>query len=114
MDSEVLDVSGTSTEVYFRQLLSLCSLEWVRTSLLEGYVTSAGAGSESLLRSSRAALVHYAEQHDIRGLVVLCKCLTRIIQDNMTNDRLLVPALDTLDFLFDAEVLQLLQAEEYL
>lgn len=113
LHSQFLDASDTSREVYFRQLLSLCSLDWVKMRLLEGYLTSAGAGSESLLRSSRAALVHYAEDLEVHELVLFCKCLTSIIRESISNDRLLVPALDTLGFLFDAGIMQCLQSEDF-
>jgi hypothetical protein len=98
--------------VYFRRLLSLCCLDWVRTRLLEGFLTSAGAGSESLLQSSRAALVHYVGQLEVHELVLFCKCFTGIIRGSISNERLLVPALDTLGFLFDAGIMQCLQSED--
>ena len=106
-------MSETSTEPYFLQLLSLCSLPWVVMPLLEGYLTSAGAGSESLLRSSGAALVQYTEGLSADSLVVFCECLTSIIQEHINNDRLLVPALNTLGFLFDAGVMQRLPPKDF-
>ena len=107
------DVSDTSTEAYFLQLLSLCSFPWVIKPLLEGFLTSAGAGSESLLRSSRAALIRYTEHLPILSLVGFCRCFTVIIQEHMSNERLLVPALDTLGFLFEAGVMQRLPPGDF-
>ncbi len=111
--SHFSDVSDTSTEPYFLQLLPLCSLPWIATPLLRGYLSSSGAGSESLLRSSRAALVHYTEQLPTHSFIAFCKTFTAIIHDNISNDRILLPALDTLGFLFDAGIMQRLNPDSF-
>lgn len=102
---------------YFRQLLSLCSHHltqgWIRKPLLEGYVTSAGAGSESLLRASRAAFVLFAEPLDLGTLATHCTYLTDLIRENTTNDRLAVPTLEFVAFLFEASVLQRLRDQDF-
>ena len=85
-------------------MLSLCSFSWLRQSLLEGYVSAAGAGSDSLLRSSRLALALYAERLSTANLMVFLDCLSCIIRQNMLNDRVLVPTLVVFGFLFDAGV----------
>ena len=87
---------------YFQQLLTLCSKDWVRLSLLEGYITSAGVGSESLLRASRSALVDYAENLPASELVALCQDLLEVVRQNIANDRLIIPSLEVIAFLFDA------------
>ena len=111
------DVSQTSTIDYFLQLLSLCSHPltqgWIRKPLLEGYVTSGGAGSESLLRASRAAFVFYTESSDTATLAVLCTYLTDLVEEHISNDRLAVPLLDFFAFLFEAGVLQRLKDQEF-
>lgn len=102
---------------YFLQLLSLCShhltQDWVRKPLLEGYVTSAGAGSESLLRASRAAFILFTEPLDLATLVIHSTYLTDLIRENVTNDRLAVPTLEFVAFLFEAGVLQRLRDQDF-
>ena len=114
--SLIFDSSQTSTIGYFLQLLTLCSepltQDWVRKPLLEGYVTSAGAGSESLLRASRAAFTSYTELLDLAKLATICTDLTDLIRENMSNDRLAVPLLEFVAFLFEADVLQRLRDED--
>lgn len=99
------------------QLLSLCSHHltqgWIRKPLLEGYVTSGGAGSESLLAASRAAFVFYTESLDLATLAVLCTYLIDIIRESVSNDRIAVPSLDFVAFLFEADVLQRLRHQDF-
>ena len=113
----ISDVSQTSTVQYFLQLLSLCSehltQDWIRKPLLEGYITSAGVGSESLLRASRAAFTFYSESLDLATLAIHCTYLTDIIGENISNDRLAVPALEFLAFLSEAGVLQRLRNQDF-
>ncbi|KAF6229417.1 hypothetical protein HO133_007533 [Letharia lupina] len=113
----ISDISQTSTSEYFLQLLSLCSHHltqgWIRKPLLEGYVTSGGAGSESLLGASRAAFVFYTESSDLATLTVLCTYLTDIIRENIFNDRLAMPTLEFVAFLFEAGVLQRLRDRDF-
>lgn len=103
----------TSTQVYFEQILSLYPLGYLRVSLLEGYVSAAGAGSDSLLRSSRLALASYAEHFSATNLIQFCDCLSSIISRNLSNDRILVPTLVTVGFLFDAGVFEPIREAEH-
>lgn len=43
-------------------LLELGSHSWIRKPLLEGFITSAGAGSESLVQATRAAFAADTKQ----------------------------------------------------
>ena len=111
------NISQTSTVEYFLQFLSLCSdhltQSWVSKPLLEGYATSAGAGSESLLVASRAAFVLYTENLDTATLATLCTYLTEVVRENISNDRLAVPTLDFIAFLFEAGILQRLRDRDF-
>lgn len=95
-------MAQTSTIEYFQQLLSLYSTDWIRLSLLEGYITSAGVGSESLLRASRASLVDHAEHLSIADLVSMLEDLVEIVRQHVADDRLIISALEVVAFLFDA------------
>ena len=81
--------------------------------LLNGYVTSAGSGSESVLNASREAFVAYTDGCSPSELVIYCTNIVDTMQDNLSNDRLLVPIVDFLGFLFDAGVLLRLAEEGF-
>ena len=93
------DVGQVSSMVYYLQLLSLTSIGWLRQPLLEGIVTSVGAGSETVLLASRAAIVHTMEGIPFGERVTLWDCLLRIIHPDSQNERLVVPVLEVLGFL---------------
>ena len=90
-------------------MLTLSSLDWLRFSLLEGYVSAAGAGADSLLRLSRLALVTYIEQLSTTEIVAFCDCFNGIVEQNLSNDRVLIPTLVVLGFLFDSGVFEQLR-----
>lgn len=72
---------------------------------LEGFVTSADAGSEDLIRASRAALAGYCESGS-EPLQRVCETLIVVVQRNLKNDRVLVPALEVIAFLFHVQIMQ--------
>ena len=73
--------------------------------MMEGYVTSADAGSEDLIRASRAALSAYCES-GTEILQLVCKTLVLVAKRNMKNDRVIVPTLEIIGFLFDVQIMQ--------
>jgi tubulin-specific chaperone D len=88
--------------------------QW-RLELFEGLVSSADTGSEDLIRVSRAALANFCygkttrcdnlhDQIDLK--VFVCESLFEVAKRNISNDRVLVPALEVMSFLFDAGVMQ--------
>lgn len=81
--------------------------------LLNGYVTSAGSGSESILYASRQAFVAYTVGWSPSELATYCTNIVDIMQNNLSNDRLVVPTADFLGFLFDAGVLPRLAEESF-
>lgn len=116
---------SSSSYQYFEWLLDLQINDWLvfphqkcwSSYLLEGYVLSADTGSEDLIRSSRAALVNFCEQHkdlskttcadeNITPIDFICNTLFEVAKNNATNDRVLVPALEVMSFLFDAGIMQ--------
>ena len=68
-------------------------------------MTSADAGSEDLIRASRAALAEYCESGG-ESLEQACSILLLVAKRNLKNDRVLVPALETIAFLFDIQVMK--------
>jgi tubulin-specific chaperone D len=73
--------------------------------IIEGYVTSADSGSEDLIRASRAALAEYCEVQS-QHLDHVCETLFVVAKRNMKNDRVLVPTLEVMAFLFDVRIMQ--------
>ncbi|KUJ17224.1 uncharacterized protein LY89DRAFT_669630 [Mollisia scopiformis] len=100
-----------SSQEYFSTLLNLQIQEWWTAcprntgwaiSLLEGYITSADTGSEDLVRASRAALVDFCNSgHD----TIICDQLFQLAKKSKV-DRVLIPTLETIGFLFDMGIMQ--------
>lgn len=111
--SQFTDVAQTSTVPYFRQMILLCRIDWLRTSLLEVYVTAAGAGHESLLQSSREALFDYCDSLRMEELLVFCESLLQILSENLKLDRVAIPSVEVLAFLFDVGILQVLESSAF-
>ncbi|KAL2040021.1 hypothetical protein N7G274_007424 [Stereocaulon virgatum] len=109
----IVHIAQTSTTEYFRQMISFCDHGWIRAPLLEGFVTSAGAGSESVLQASRTAFVAYSDTCPAIALSMYCTTIVDIVHENYSNDRLLLPAMDFLGFLFDVGVLHRLATEMF-
>ncbi len=109
----MLDVNSTSTTLYFEQMLSLYPNLVYRSSLLEGYVSASGAGSDALLQASRSALVSFVELFSIAQLIEFCTCLNNIIRTNIERsiDRVVIPTIVVYGFLFDAGVFERVQEQ---
>jgi tubulin-specific chaperone D len=83
--------------------------------LFEGLVSSADTGSEDLIRVSRAALADFCEHERSDGIILpeetdpsgfVCECLLEVAKRNISNDRVLVPTLEAMSFLFDMGIIQ--------
>ncbi|PYH44553.1 tubulin-specific chaperone D [Aspergillus saccharolyticus JOP 1030-1] len=98
--------SHVSTEEYFSQLLLLQDIPWLRTPLLQGLATSAVAGSEGLVRATRAALVRSVylqqeQQQQQKHILAIIVDLSGILSANIQDDRYAIPVLEFLAFLLD-------------
>lgn len=71
--------------------------------MFEGYVVSADAGSEDIVRASRAALVQFCVPENIN---LVCNTVVTVMQNNRANDRVLVSAMEVLAFLYDMGIAQ--------
>lgn len=89
-------------------MLSLYPSLVYRSSLLEGYVSASGAGSDTLLQASRSALVSYVERFSASQLIEFCTSLNNTIRTNIERsvDRVVIPTLVVYGFLFDAGVFE--------
>ncbi|TVY40914.1 Tubulin-specific chaperone D [Lachnellula subtilissima] len=76
---------------YFAYFLDLALQSSEMVSLFEGYVVSADAGSEDVVRASRAALVEFGHGE------LVCETVFTV----MKNERVQVSAMEVMGFLFD-------------
>ena len=82
--------------------------------MLEGYMTSAGAGSASLVYATRSAFASYTKTLSLQRSQELWKTILDIFAANLSNDRLLVPIMEFIVFLFDADIIRPLADDEAL
>jgi hypothetical protein len=73
--------------------------------MLQGYVTSADTGNEDLVRASRAALAAFCEAGE-NERELICGGLFQVLMNSKGNDRVEVPALEVIAFLFDVRIIQ--------
>ena len=95
-------------------MLKLTTIQWVRLPLLKGFVTSAGTGSESVLRASRGALAAYVSNLNQARLTEFYEALVSILRANLTTDRIAVAVLEVLGFLLsvtEAHILNNIQIQ---
>ena len=106
----VTDLASVSEESYFLLLLKVGFHGPIGKRVLEGFVTTAGAGSESLLQASRSALIHFVSTLTDEELREYSGWLLDITRDNTTNDRILIPTMEVINFLLEAGALHRLQS----
>ncbi|KAF7158423.1 hypothetical protein CNMCM5623_003426 [Aspergillus felis] len=100
--------SHVSSTEYFLQLLQLQAIDWLRLPLFQGLATSAVAGAEGLIRSTRLALVrslsrYSGTEEQIKARAIL-KDLGVILSDNLHDDRYAIPSMEFAAFLLDGYV----------
>ncbi|PYH96298.1 hypothetical protein BO71DRAFT_321191 [Aspergillus ellipticus CBS 707.79] len=91
---------------YFLQLLQLQDIDWLRLHLFQGLATSAVAGSEGLIRSSRWALVQRIQKAEAQQTlaIAIIEDLAKILGENLQDDRFAIPVMELLAFLLDGFV----------
>ncbi|KAI0387634.1 tubulin folding cofactor D C terminal-domain-containing protein [Hypomontagnella monticulosa] len=112
--------SSFSSKGYFDFLLRLCDAERLDQSvaanwtlgrddcmsiLIAGLVTSADTGNEDLVIVSRAALAEFCEESD-ENLTQICAALVRNLKQYQSQDRIMVPTLEVVVYLFHVGLLQ--------
>lgn len=75
-------------------------------NLLTGLVSSAAAGSETLIRVTRQALVEFCRQQDNKMIEPVISTLLNMLKENLSVDRVVVPTLETIGYLFDEGIVQ--------
>lgn len=109
---------GVSSYAYFTETLKIfnpSSPYWLKVAVLEGYVSSAGMGSESVVQNSRMALVDAIDQLPVTlseanesgcSLLDIMDQLLELLKINISTERILIPILEVIAFLFDTQILQ--------
>lgn len=101
--------SQVSSFNYFHQLLKLLHVDTIRRPLVQGLITSASAGTEGLIQSSRFALIDFIEtQPNVESKPEwtnrLIEDLVTILETNLVDDRYAIPALEISAFLVDTYI----------
>lgn len=101
--------SQVSSFNYFHQLLKLLHIDTLRRPLVQGLITSASAGTEGLIQSSRFALIDFIEtqakdetKHEWTNRLI--EDLVTILETNLVDDRYTIPALEISAFLVDTYI----------
>ncbi|GAB1316699.1 hypothetical protein MFIFM68171_06909 [Madurella fahalii] len=118
--------STFSSKSYFVFLLDLLGRDWLHPtveaakrapdewmeSLMAGFVSSADTGNEDLVIATRAALCEVCERSDADTDAV-CTALARNLQSWQGVDRVLVPTLEVVAFLFHTGIFPRCRAANY-
>ena len=115
------DVSSNAYFTAALEKLQTTDAEIIRESIIVGLVSSAGTASESVVQNSRAALLGFIstlpETSGSEGqkfsLLDLANCALGLLKKSLDNDRVLLPLLDVLAFLFDMQVMQRLVSTSF-
>ena len=102
---QYLEEMDVSSEKYFLALLSFPKSFSVREALLEGFVTSAGTGSELVLKAARNALATHLHSLDGNGLRDFFAAFNNLLETSSTKERLAVSVLEVLAFILDTRIL---------
>jgi hypothetical protein len=76
--------------------------------MLQGFATSAISGAEGLVRASRSALTQFLnaqlqpQRHEI--LMIFLQDISTVLNDNLTDDRFAIPAVEFVAFLVDSYI----------
>ena len=117
-----LDIYAVSSQAYFEQMLRLLSSDlapMVKRALIEGYCSSAGFGSESLVQASRFALTCVLRRMPLDDMGChysirrFADDLLHILQEHFDVDRIVIPPLEVLVFLLDSDILNQLRDSAY-
>lgn len=116
MKSDTGKDGGVSSYVYFANALEIFK-PWtpsdIKEALCLGFISSAGMGSESVVQNSRAALLDVIDllptdsTHNKEDFTLLdiANCFTDLLKKSLDNERILLPLLDVIAFLFDMQVM---------
>lgn len=108
------EVSSVNYFLTALQQLQSTACSVIKEAICLGYVHSAGLGSESVAQNARRALLEFLDALPVdnptpasqTSLADVANCILEILKDNIDNDRVLLPLLESIAFLFDMNVMQ--------
>ena len=110
-------VDGISSYTYFSSALHILkspAADYLKEAMLLGFISSAGMGSESVVQNSRSALLDAIDTIPTTSsddgqahisLLKLSNCMLDWLKVNLEEERVLIPLMDVLAFLFDMQVM---------
>ncbi len=114
-DARIEIPDDVSSRAYFLNALSMLqptTSPVIRNAICTGFVSSAGMASETVVQNSRAALLDFldASSDDVSNasyctLLDFANCILMLLKQYIAEDRVLLPLLETIAFLFDMQVL---------
>ncbi|KAJ4990348.1 beta-tubulin cofactor d [Stagonosporopsis vannaccii] len=115
--SGLVALSGddVSSRTYFSEALNAMQStdsSVIKEAICQGFVSSAGMASESVVQNCREALLHFTSKLPLSGssnsdgftLLDFATCLLELLKKEVENDRVLLPLLEGWAFLFDMQV----------
>ncbi|KAF2752989.1 hypothetical protein EJ05DRAFT_495072 [Pseudovirgaria hyperparasitica] len=122
--SQIVTTEGVSSYAYFKAFLALLQSnvsKRFKSAILEGYVSAMGMASESVVQASRMALIatltdfpaSSTSSPDTFALLEFGDSLVDVYQQHVSNDRVLLPLMESLTFLFDMRVMCRLASTEF-
>jgi tubulin-specific chaperone D len=110
------EADGVSSYIYFATALTFLQSSTpsvLREALMLGFVSSAGMGSESVVQNSRAALLDVIDllPEDANKvtseytLLDMANCFVDLLKRYLDTERILLPLLEIIAFLFDMQVM---------
>ncbi|KAF2473938.1 uncharacterized protein BDR25DRAFT_282062, partial [Lindgomyces ingoldianus] len=113
---------GVSSYLYFSTALKILqpsTSSTIKEAVLLGFVSSAGMGSESVVQNSRAALLDALDvlptaneattdesgRNKEFSLISVASCLIDLLKQSLETERVLIPLLEVIVFLFDMQVM---------
>lgn len=93
----------------------------LREAICVGYINSAGMGSETVAQNARTALLRFldtlpdgSEAPPAQVLLLeVAECILGILKNNLNEDRVVIPLLETIAFLFDMHIMQRLVSTSF-
>ena len=110
--STVVTVIDTRIESYFLIFLRMSTVSLAGTEILKGFVTCAGSSApNATLQAARAALSQYAAT-SVEVLDMIASALKTFIEEKQP-DRILIPSMEVLGYLFSTGALDKLEGERW-
>jgi hypothetical protein len=115
------DVSSVAYFLDVIQTFQTTTPTSTKEAICLGYVSSAGMGSESVAQNARQALLSFLDTLPVDGETAasqlsqldIANCMLGLLKANINDDRVLVPLLETIAFLFDMQVMQRLTSTSF-